>query len=151
MRRLLLLFVLVLFTGLLVFSQATDPSKRYVAVKTTPLRSSVGFFAKDLTTLGQGDEVTLIRDDGKWAEVRSGSINGFVSSTSLSSRRVVASGTAVTASEVALAGKGLAEEMEIEYRNSGLNFSTVESMEKLNIPSDELLGFITEGHLARGE
>ena len=149
MRRLLLLAVM-LFMGSLLFSQ-TDANRRYVAVKATPLKSSTGFFGQELKNLSQGEEVMLIRDDGKWAEIQAGNQKGWVSSTSLSSRRVVASGAAVTASEVALAGKGFSEETEIEYRKSGLDFSAVDSMERINVSGTDLLGFINEGRLAKGE
>ena len=149
MRRFSLLMALMFCTGLL-FSQS-DAGKRYVAVKTAPLKSSTGFFSKNLKTLSHGDEVTLIRDNGKWAEVRSGSQSGWVSSVSLTSRRVAASGAAITASEVAMAGKGFSREIELEYRKSGVDFSAVDFMEGINVSSDDLLAFITEGRLATGE
>ena len=150
MRRLSLLIALMFCVGSLLFSQ-TDANKRYVAVKSTPLKSSTGFFGQDIKNLSQGDEVTLIRDDGKWAEVRSGNQSGWVSSTSLSSRRVVASGAAITASEVALAGKGFSSEIEVEYRKNGMDFSGVDSMERIIVSGNDLLAFINEGHLAKGE
>lgn len=150
MRRLSLLMILMLCMGSLLISQ-TDANKRYVAVKSTPLKSSTGFFSQELKTLSQGDEVTLVRDDGKWAEIRSGNQSGWVASTSLSSRRVVASGAAITASEVALAGKGFSKEVEVEYRKNGLDFSAVDSMERIIVSGNDLLTFINEGHLAKGE
>ena len=150
MRRLSLLIALMLCMGSLLFSQ-TDANKRYVAVKTTPLKSSSGFFGQDLKILSQGDEVTLIRDNGKWAEVRSENQSGWVSSNSLSSRRVVASGAAITASEVALAGKGFSREVEVEYRKNGIDFSVVDSMERIIVSGNELLTFVNEGRLAKGE
>ena len=150
MRRLLLLLAMMFCMGSLLFSQ-TDANRRYVAVKSTPLKSSTGFFGQELRTLTQGEEVTLLRDDGKWAEVRTGNQTGWVASTSLSSRRVVASGAAVTASEVALAGKGFSQEIEIEYRRSGLDFSVVDAMERLFVPGNELLIFVNEGRLAGGQ
>ena len=150
MRRLILLLVLMFCAGSLIFSQ-TDLNRRYVAVKTTPLKSSTGFFSQELRSLSQGDEVTFIRADGKWTEIRAGNQTGWVSTDSLSSRRVVASGSAVTASEVALAGKGFSAEVEVEYRKNGMDYSMVDSMERINVPSNELLVFVNNGRLARGE
>jgi len=150
MRRLLLLLAVMFFVAALAFSQA-DANRRYVLVRSTPLKSSTGFFARDLRDLPQGTEVVLIRDTGKWSEVRAGNQSGWVISGSLSSRRVAASGAAVTASEVALAGKGFSREIEIEYRKNGLDFDMVDSMEKINISGSDLLRFVTEGRLARGE
>jgi len=149
MRRLILLLVFISCAAVLTISQ--DATRRYVAVKTTPLKSSTGFFGQELRVLSQGDELVFLRADGKWTEVRAGNQTGWVSTDSLSSRRVVASGSAVTASEVALAGKGFSAEIEVEYRKSGIDYSMVDFMEKINIPANELLGFVTDGRLARGE
>jgi hypothetical protein len=148
MRR--LLFLLMLCTSVLIFSQSGG-STRYVAVKTAVLKDSTGFFAKEVGNLPLGTAVTLIRDDGKWAEVRAGNLAGWVASASLSARRVVASNSPVAANEVALAGKGFSPDTEIEYRKNGLDYSMVDSMEKIVVPAADLLRFIDEGRLARGE
>ena len=150
MRQLFFLFMMVITTGSLVFSQA-EGNKRYISVQNTVLKDSTGFFAKELGSLSLGNEVTLIGEDGKWAQIRSGNQSGWVSSSSLGSRRIVASGSSATATEIALAGKGFSPDMELEYRKSGLDYSLVDSMEKTVIPSGELLNFITEGRLAKGE
>jgi hypothetical protein len=148
MRRFLL--IMMLCTGVLVFSQSGG-STRYVAVKNAVLKDSTGFFAKEVGNLPLGTAVTLIRDDGKWAEVRAGNLAGWVASASLSARRVVASNSPVTANEVALAGKGFSPDTEIEYKKNGLDYSMVDSMEKITVPAADLLRFIDEGRLARGE
>jgi uncharacterized protein YgiM (DUF1202 family) len=150
MKRFLLILAIMICTSAVIFPQ-NDRNRRYVAVQTTPLKSSAGFLAKDLGSLSLGDTVTLIRDDGKWAEVRAGNLSGWVVSSSLSARRVIASNSTVTASEVALAGKGFSPDMEMEYKKNGLDYSTVDSMERIVILTDDLSQFITEGHLARGQ
>jgi len=141
---------MVFCTGTVIFSQSGG-STRYVAVQTVVLKDSTGFFAKEVGKLPLGTAVTLLRDDGKWAEVRSENLTGWVSSASLSARRVTVSNSSVTASEVALAGKGFSPDTEIEYKKNGLNYSMVDSMEKITVPTDDLLLFIDEGRLARGE
>jgi uncharacterized protein YgiM (DUF1202 family) len=141
---------MALCASALAFSQASRAT-RYVAVQTTPLKDSPGFFAKELGNLSLGTELTLVREDGKWSEVRTGNISGWVASSSLSARRVLASNTDVTASEVALAGKGFSPDMEIEYRKNGLDYSMVDQMEKLVVPANDLEQFVTEGRLSRGE
>ena len=150
MRNFFIILVMALCISPLLFSQA-GRNTRYVAVQTTPVKDATGFFAKELGNLALGAEVTVIREDGKWSEVRAGNLSGWVSSASLSARRVLASNTTVTASEVALAGKGFSPDMEIEYRKNGLDYSMVDSMEKIVVPADDLLKFINEGRLARGE
>jgi len=150
MKRFLFLLILALSAGATVFAQA-DRSTRYVAVQTAVVKDAAGFFAKDLGNLALGDAVRLINDDGKWSQVQAGNVTGWVASSSLSARRVVASNTAVTASEVAMAGKGFSPDMEMEYRKSGLDYSMVDSMERITVPADDLLRFINEGRLSRGE
>jgi SH3-like domain-containing protein len=150
MRRFLFLLTMALCTGTAIFSQ-TDRNTRYVAVQTAVLKSSTGFFAKEVGKLPLGTAVTLVRDNGKWSEVRAGSLAGWVVSSSLSARRVIASNSPVTASEIALAGKGFSPDVEIEYRKNGLDYRAVDSMESLTIPPEELLKFINEGHLSKGE
>jgi len=150
MRRFLFLFTIALCTGTVIFSQV-DRNTRYVAIQTAVLKDSAGFFAKEVGNLPLGTAVTLVRDDGKWAEVRSGNLAGWVASASLTARRVTASNSSVTVNEVALAGKGFSPDTEIEYKKNGLNYSMVDAMEKIVVPADDLLRFITEGRLARGE
>ena len=149
MKKYILVFSLFLCTGFFLFSQTGNI--RYVSVQGAVLKSSTGFFAGKVGTLTLGQEVTLVKDDGKWAQVRAGNLTGFVASTSLSTRRVVASSAGASSTEVALAGKGFSQEIEIEYRKNGLDYSLVDSMEKITIPDDELLRFVNEGRLARGE
>jgi len=150
MRRFIFLFTMALLANALVFSQA-EANKRFISVQNTVLKDSTGFFAKDLENLSLGDEVTLVQDKGKWVQIRHGNLSGWVSSSSLSARRIVASGSSATATEIALAGKGFSPDMEVEYRKSGLDYSQVDTMEKTVIPSGELLNFINEGKLAKGE
>ena len=148
MKRFLL--ILMLCAGSVAFAQA-DRSTLYVAVQTVAVKDSTGFFAKDLGNLSWGDAVRLIKKDGKWSQIQAGNLTGWVASSSLSARRIVAPNAAVTASEVAMAGKGFSPDMEMEYRKNGLDYSMVDSMERITVPTDELLRFITEGRLSRGE
>ena len=135
----------------LVFSQA-DRNTRYVAVQSTALKSSAGHFSNNVGNLSLGDAVIFILESGKWSNVRFGSLTGWVASSNLSTRRIVTSNTAsVSISEVVLAGKGFSPEMELEYKKNGLDYSTVDGMERITLSSNDLLKFINEGHLFRGE
>jgi hypothetical protein len=104
-----------------------------------------------LWNLSLGDAVTLVREDGKWTQIRTNTLTGWVLSSSLNTRRTLASGAGATASELSLAGKGFSPELEMEYRNGGLDYSVVDAMENMVIGSGELLEFIVEGRLARGQ
>ena len=150
MQRLLFLLAMTLCAGPLLFSQ-TAGNTRYVAVQTVTMKSSTGFFAKNVRNLSLGDTVTLVRENGKWSEVRAGNLSGWIASSSLSARRVIASNSSVTIGEVALAGKGFSPDTEMEYKKDGLNYSMVDSMEQMVVPADDLLLFINEGRLSKGE
>jgi uncharacterized protein YgiM (DUF1202 family) len=150
MRRFIFLLVMMFCAGSLLVSQ-TDRNKRYVAVQSAAMKDSTGFFAKDTGNLSLGTEVTVILEDGKWTQVQAGNLSGWVASASLSARRVTAAGSAITASDVALAGKGFSPETEMEYKKNGLDYSAVDSMERTTIPNDDLLRFVTDGRLGRGE
>jgi hypothetical protein len=69
----------------------------------------------------------------------------------LSVRRILASGSGATASELSLAGKGFSPELEAEYRKGGLDYSIVDAMENTVIGKEELFEFISEGRLAWGQ
>jgi len=149
MRKFAIVLVMSLCAGL-AFSQTGQT--RYVAVQNTALKSSAGFFARDLRTLSFGDAVTLVRDNGKWSQVQVGNQTGWVASSNLSARRVVLpSSSSVSSVEIALAGKGFTPEMELEYRNSGLDYSIVDQMEQIEVPQDDLFRFISDGRLFTGE
>jgi len=150
MKRFTVLIIMMLCAGSLVFTQA-DRSTRYVAVQTVVLKDSNGFFAKDLGSLLLGNSVKLIREDGKWSNVQAGNLTGWVPSTSLSARRVITANADITASEVAMAGKGFSPDTELEYKKSGLDYSMVDSMEQITVPANDLLRFINEGRLSRGD
>jgi hypothetical protein len=150
MRKLLFLLAILLCTGSLLFSQFAGP-KRYVAVQNAVLKDSTGFFAKSLANLPLGTEVSVVLENGKWTQIQAGNRSGWIASASLSVRKVVASNATVTVSDVALAGKGFSPETEMEYKKNGLDYSVVDSMENTSIPNDDLLRFVTEGRLNRGE
>jgi uncharacterized protein YgiM (DUF1202 family) len=149
MYRLFLLLIISVFSVFPAFSQ--NGGTRYVAVESLAVKHSAGFFSRDLGTLPLGSEVTVTREDGKWIQIRAGNLSGWVSSSGLSTRRVIAAGSSVTPTEVALAGKGFSTEVEREYRSGGLDYSMVDFMERLSIPVSELQQFVNEGRLARGQ
>jgi uncharacterized protein YgiM (DUF1202 family) len=153
-------WIILAMLGIMAVSGAAGQSLRgktmYVAVRSAALKSSTGFFASTRGTLQMGDTVTVLQDNGKWVEVRSTSrsLTGWMASASLTSKRVVASGggTSASAGEVALAGKGLNQEVEDAYKQNGaVDYGPIDAMEAQNVAVDELYNFIVEGHLAGGE
>jgi hypothetical protein len=129
----------------------------YLAVKNGQLKESTSFFARVKGTLDFGAACTVLRESGNWVEVKSDanpSLQGWISVSSVTTRRVVASSSSVQASadELALASKGFTEEVERAYREAGdLNYDAVDQMERILVPLAELRSFIIEGHLAGAE
>jgi len=149
MQRTLCSIILLFFSVSLAFAQARNT--RFVAVENAEVKSSTSFFARDVGTLPLGEEVMVLRDSGRWTEVRAGNLTGWVVSASLSPRRTVRAASPVTPSEVALAGKGFGREVENLYRLTSPDYSAVDAMEAIVIPPEELRRFIIEGRLAGAE
>ena len=155
MKRKLFAALFCLSTAMLFAQKAGDTL--YVNVKSANLKSSTGFFASTTATVNYTDEVRVLAVNGKWVQVRTsiGSKTGWISYASLTSKRMAPQGGTANASarEIALAGKGFSPEVESEYKKTGgnVNYAAVDDMEKVTIPEKDLLAFIEEGHLSRGE
>jgi uncharacterized protein YgiM (DUF1202 family) len=148
--------VLFCLTAAGIFAQKAGDTL-YVNVNSAALKSSTGFFASTTGTVRYGDAVRVLAVNGKkWVQVRTGSnITGWIASASLTTKRISTQANTANASarEIALAGKGFSPEVEAEYKKTGgtLNYSAVDAMEQVNVSDRDLLTFIDEGHLARGE
>jgi hypothetical protein len=156
MKKSFAFFVFVLLvSGALYAQQLASGGTAWVSSKTADLKSSTGFFASKRGTLKMGDQVTILQVSGSKVEVRSStnsSLSGWVASSSLSARRIVAAGSSATATEVALAGKGFSQEVEDVYKTEGnLNYADVDRTEAILVSTDELYTFVTEGRLNAGE
>jgi hypothetical protein len=127
----------------------------YIAVKNAAIKSGTGFFAKELTKLPQGYALIVLQEKNKWMQVRTSTqpvITGWIASASLTSKRITASGSSALAGEIALAGKGFSPAVELEYKDSvGLDYSLIDAMEVQTIPNEQILEFLTEGQLKKGE
>jgi len=149
-------FILLLcFTALIVgglSAQIAQGKDAWVSSKTVALKSSTGFFASTRGNLALGDQVQVLQIKGNYAEVRSSvnsSLSGWVASSSLSSKKIIASRTnTASASEIALAGKGFNEEVEDAYKAQGnLDYADVDATESITVSAGDLYKFISEGHL----
>jgi uncharacterized protein YgiM (DUF1202 family) len=149
MKRLVLFFLFGAVCCTAVFSQ-TAGSTMYVAVKSADVKSSTGIFASKVAVVNMGEAVTVSRTNGKWVEVRVRNLTGWVALASLSSRRITGTSSA-SAGEIALAGKGFSPETEIEYQKDGLDYSEVNRMETIIVSDADLLKFVEDGRLAKGE
>jgi hypothetical protein len=134
-----------------------DGKVLYVAVKTATLKSSTGAFAESKGTLSYGAKVTQIKVDGNFTEVKSAdnpSLTGWVTTSSLTSKQIVAGSTAstTTAKEVALAGKGFSQETEKALsQKKELNYADVDRVEAIKVRERDIEAFLKEGELKMGK
>ena len=157
MKKLIVFFLLILVITGFAAGQIARGQNAWVSARSVALKSSTGFFASNRGTVSYGDQVSVLQVSGRWAEVRTArtpAVTGWISTANLSSRRIVPSPSTggATASELALAGKGFDRDIENAYRAEGnLNYADVDRTEAIRVSQDELLRFITEGRLARGD
>jgi uncharacterized protein YgiM (DUF1202 family) len=156
MKKLIVALCMGLLVCGLAMAQVAKGGTLYAAAKTVTLKSSTGFFAGTRGTLNYGDRVTVLQVNGKWVEVRSASnasLSGWTASSNFSVKQVIAgSSSSATAKEVALAGKGFNQEVEDSYKTKGnLNYADVDKTEALSVSDADLLRFLDEGRLAKGD
>ena len=155
MKKIFVLLAFVLLASGALFAQIRAGSQAWISSRTADLKSSTWFFAANRGSLAMADEVAVLQVSGNWAEVRSSAnsaLGGWTQMSNLSARRILPSGTSVSASEIALAGKGFNQEVEDSYKTQGnLNFDDVDRTEAIIVSRDELYTFVTEGRLNTGE
>ncbi|MDR1912289.1 MAG: SH3 domain-containing protein [Helicobacteraceae bacterium] len=151
------LIALTLGAAVLYAAPSSKEKTMYVAVKNAELRVSASFFAGKKGALSYGETVTALQEDGKWTQVRSASnaaLSGWLSSADLTSKRIIASSaTGASAQELALAGKGFNQEVENAYKKQrgDLNYKDIDAIESISVPNNQLLTFLNEGRLAKGD
>ncbi|WP_461255956.1 SH3 domain-containing protein [Treponema sp. R80B11-R83G3] len=157
MKRNVFIFCLILFVTGLAAAQVKAGGILYVSVKTLTLKSGTGFFASNRGTLNYGDQVTVIRINGNFAEVKSAansSLTGWTATTNLSVKQIVTgSSSTATAKEVSIAGKGFNREIEDSYKNqkSNLNYADVDNAEAVVVREEDIKRFLEEGRLRMGD
>jgi SH3-like domain-containing protein len=153
-RILVLILVLLAASGL-----AAQSRTMYVATKNVSLKVGTGLFAGTVAgiILNYGDQVNVLQERSGWIEVlpvKDTSKRGWVRSTSLSARRIVAgSSTSASAGELALAGKGFSAEVESSYRQSSgsqANYVEIDRMEAQTVSLQDLYQFLNDGRLNKG-
>lgn len=125
----------------------------YVKVEEAVLKESPSFWGKNGASVFYGEEVVILEEKNSWKKVQlviDSSVSGWISESSLTKKRIVASGNRVSASteELALAGKGFTAEIEAEYKKqTSLNYDAVDKLETNLISFDRVLDFMAAGKL----
>ncbi|MDR0525359.1 MAG: hypothetical protein LBG90_05755 [Spirochaetaceae bacterium] len=147
-----ILLICLSLAGIVGLSGQSKGATMYVAVKSADLKNGTGLFAAKSGSVLYGDQVTVLEVSGSKVQVKSGSATGWITTSSLTTKRIVSSGGTATAStkELALAGKGFSDEVEQNYKDStDLDYSQVDAMENLTVSDSDLEAFLTEGHLKK--
>jgi len=111
------------------------------------------FYSQPLLELALGQILTVLEVGNSWYRVStSASESGWVHSTALaaasSGSGTVGSGSGTaTQDEVTLAGRGFNSDIEAQYRsdNPSLDFTKVDAMESIEVPSTDLAVFLAAG------
>lgn len=152
-----LLMPLALFV-LFPASSSADSAGRtmYVNVQKTTVKKSTWFFSGSAGKLSYGDAVQVVSEKSKWSEVVSGSLRGWVPTSSLTKKKIVLKGDAnavsASADELALAGKGFSADAENVFRseNSALRYDVVDKIEQNEPALEAVYAFIVDGGLSGG-
>ncbi len=143
----LIAILLLVFVSL--FARSNDI--RYVSVEQVFVKTGTNFFSRKIAELYYGQEVILLSEKGNWCEIEvSSNIRGWVSKTSVTSKKIIIRDKNVTTTtdELALAGKGFNQEVENYYEEEkSIDFSLVDSIEEIYVDEKILQDFILQGQL----
>ena len=151
MKKNFTIFILLILCLCSVF--AKTGTKMYVKVEEAVLKESPSFWGKNGASVFYGEEVVILEEKNSWKKVQlviDSSVSGWISESSLTKKKIVASGNRVSASteELALAGKGFTAEIEAEYKKqASLNYDAVDKLETNLISFDRVLDFMAAGKL----
>jgi uncharacterized protein YraI len=128
-----------------------------VQVRSSQLRATPSFLGQVLAQMAHGDQVTMREQRGDWVRVQSGTREGWMHSSALTTQTIVLNPgssdveRAASSSEIALAGKGFSASVEAEYRrqNRGLNYGAVDRMESRKVSVEDLSRFVRDGGLTQ--
>ena len=125
-----------------------------VQVRESAVRATPSFLGQVVTSLSYGTKVTVVEKTAAWVKVSTAEgVSGWMSQSALTPKRIVMTAgqgeveTGASSEDLALAGKGFNSDVEAQFksRNSEINFSAVDRMEKRSVSKDEMIRFLREG------
>ena len=136
---------------------AAEVKMMSVQVKDAQLRDKPSFVGKVVGNLAYGDRVDVQESQGAWARVSlAGGASGWMHSSALTSQKLVLSAgqenarVGASGDELALAGKGFNSDVEAQFKrdHKNIDFTWINKMEKIKIPSSEMQVFLKDGGVA---
>jgi uncharacterized protein YgiM (DUF1202 family) len=131
-----------------------------VQVRTSNLRVRPSFLGTTISKVTYGTQVTVDSRQGPWVKVTvSQGQTGWLHESALSEKELaMVSGeteaaTGASGEEIALAGKGFSDQVEQEYRqqNQGLDYQTVDRIEKIVVTPEQAVAFLAAGQVKPAE
>lgn len=152
----LVTFVLVCLTALAAF--AAGQKMMSVQVNKGVVRLTPSFLGGVVTQLSYGDRVYVLEEKRSWTRVglSENAVKGWIHSSALTPKKIVLKAgsenvqVAASSEEIALAGKGFNQQVESEFRakNSNLDFTWIDRMEKFVVSQKHMKQFLKEGELS---
>jgi SH3-like domain-containing protein len=151
--------LLVSVVSLLLLGQTSvfaAPSFMSVQVRTSPMRATPSPLGRVVATLQHADQVEIIGKQTGWLQVRgAGGQTGWMNESALTKSKIVLRAgaedvnRAASGEELALAGKGFNSDVEADFKskNSNIDFTWIDRMEKIVVNDQEVVGFLKEGGL----
>lgn len=143
----------VLVCGVSIGVWAAGAKIMSVQMKQSELRSSPSGLGSVVTTVKQGDALTVIEEKGMWTKVSLGDKVGWIPSSSLvkgtlkvkagdKDAQVVAS-----SDEMSLATKGFTSQVEADFKNQhkDIDFTWVDKMGQIKISAEAMRNFLKQG------
>lgn len=127
-----------------------------VAVRNGALRQQPLPFGKVVASLGYGDRVDVLAEQGLWLRVRDQrqGREGWMHRGSLIAKAIVLKpgervGSGASEDELALGGKGFNAQVEAQYkaRQKDLNYAAVDWMERIQVTPAAMQEFLAKGEL----
>ena len=130
-----------------------------VQVKDAPVRATPSFVGQVVGSFAYGDQVEVQQTQGAWSKVARAGVSGWMHTSALSSKKIVlAAGqeqakVAASGDELALAGKGFNSDVEAQFKagHKDIDFTWINRMEKIRIPSSEMQVFLKDGDVTPKE
>ena len=140
-------------TGLVAtMALAASSTLMSVQVRKADIRDTPSFLGKIISSVAYGDKVTVQSENGAWMLVSSGGQSGWLHNSALTRNTIVMKSgagaqTSASSGEMALAGKGFNADVEAQFKagHKDIDFSWVDRMEKIKIPTAVIQKFVAEG------
>jgi len=150
----ILIYIVFLILGIFI-TFPVYAEKAMIITKKNFIREDCRFFTPVRANVRYGDVIEVISKDGDWFRVTYKNVTGCIHGSAIKEKKFTLTGIAgsqsgsPTSDEVALAGKGFNMEVEQSYakKHPGLDFRTVNKIERYTVPENELFKFIKSGGL----